>query len=316
MKFFTLIPQNTHIDFIGKFKYFFAFSVIAFIAVIWGVVQNGLNFGVDFTGGAVIQAKFQSPQSAEDVRKLVANLGEEDASVVALGNDNTEYLITSRAHGTREQDSQNPLNKRLTEKMGSAVQILSVDVVGPKVGKDLKKAALLSLFYSILAIAVYIWLRFDFRFAPGATLAMVHDLVMATGFYLLTGKEFSITAIAALLTIAGYSVNDTIVIYDRVREMYKLGGNALPLGETINKAINATLSRTILTAVLTLLSVIPIAIFCSGEIQSFAMAMAFGIFVGIYSTIYIASPFTIYVAKFMERKEEARSTPRTAKVKA
>lgn len=315
MKFFTLIPQNTNIDFIGKFKYFFAFSVLAFAAVIWGVARNGLNFGVDFTGGAVIQVKFQSPQTAEEVRKLVATLGEEDASVVALGSENTEYLITSRAHGTKEQDSQNPLNKRLSEKLSSSIQILSVDVVGPKVGKDLKKAALLSLFYSILAIAIYIWLRFDFRFAPGATVAMVHDLVMATGFYLLTGKEFSITAIAALLTIAGYSVNDTIVIYDRVREMYKLGGSALPLGETINKAINATLSRTILTAVLTLLSVIPIAIFCTGEIQSFAMAMAFGIFVGIYSTIYIASPFTIYVARFMERKEETRSTPRAAKVK-
>jgi len=317
MKFFSLIPQDTQIDFIGKFKYFFAFSMITLMAVIWGVARNGLNFGVDFTGGAVIQAKFQTPHTAEKVRALVSELGENDASVVALGNDNLEYLITSRTHGTKESDTQNPLNRRLTEKLGNQIQILSVDVVGPKVGKDLKKAALLSLLYSILAIAVYIWLRFDFRFAPGATIAMVHDLVMATGFYLLTGKEFSITAIAALLTIAGYSVNDTIVIYDRVREMYKLGGKGLPLAETINKAINATLSRTILTAVLTLLSVIPIAIFCSGEIQSFAMAMAFGIFVGIYSTIYIASPFTIYVAKFMERREESRaSAPRPAKAKA
>lgn len=316
MKFFTLIPNNTNIDFIGKFKYFMSFSVLAFIAVIWGVSQKGLNFGVDFTGGTVIQVKFQSPQTAESVRKLVSELGEEDASVVALGSESTEYLITSRKQEIKPKDGSASLNQRISEKLGPQAQILSVDVVGPKVGADLKKAALLSLLYSVLLIAAYIWLRFDFRFAPGATLALVHDLIMATGFYLITGKEFTITAIAALLTIAGYSVNDTIVIYDRVREMTKLGGGSLDLPQTINKAINITLSRTILTATLTLLSVVPIAIFCKGEIQSFAQAMAFGIFVGIYSTVYIASPFTIYVDKFLERKAQSGGSARPAKAKA
>jgi preprotein translocase subunit SecF len=316
MKFFTLIPANTKIDFIGKFKYFFALSVVTFVLVIWKASQGGLNFGVDFTGGTVIQARFNKGQNAETVRNIISDLGEAEASVVALGTENTDYLITSRSHTENTDNTKTPLNQKLTEKLGSDVQILSVDVVGPKVGADLKKAAILSLVYSILLIAAYIWLRFDFRFAPGATIAMVHDLIMATGFYLLTGREFTITAIAALLTIAGYSVNDTIVIYDRVREMNKLGGGALPLAETINKAINLTLSRTILTAVLTLISVIPIAIFCTGELQSFALAMCFGIFVGIYSTIYIASPFTIYVAKFMENKEQSRTTSKPAKAKA
>ncbi|MFM8268646.1 MAG: protein translocase subunit SecF [Pseudomonadota bacterium] len=316
MKFFTLIPTNTKIDFIGKFKYFFALSLVTFVFVIWKVSTGGLNFGVDFTGGTVIQARFNKAQNAESVRKIIAELGEGEASVVSLGTENTDYLITSRSHADNDESGKNLLNQKLTQKLGSDVQILSVDVVGPKVGAELKKAAILSLVYSILLIAAYIWLRFDFRFAPGATIAMVHDLIMATGFYLLTGREFTITAIAALLTIAGYSVNDTIVIYDRVREMNKAGGNALPLPETINKAINLTLSRTILTAALTLISVIPIAIFCTGELQSFALAMCFGIFVGIYSTIYIASPFTIYVAKFLENKEQTRTTSRTAKVKA
>lgn len=316
MKFFTLLPTNTKIDFIGKFKYFFALSLIAFVFVIWKVSTGGLNFGVDFTGGTVIQARFTKAQNVEAVRKIITELGEAEASVVSLGTENTDYLITSRSHGEGAANASNPLNQRLTQKLGSDVQVLSVDVVGPKVGAELKKAAILSLVYSILLIAAYIWLRFDFRFAPGATIAMVHDLIMATGFYLLTGREFTITAIAALLTIAGYSVNDTIVIYDRVREMNKLGGNALPLPETINKAINLTLSRTILTAVLTLISVVPIAIFCTGELQSFAIAMCFGIFVGIYSTIYIASPFTIYVAKFLENKEQSRGTSRPAKAKA
>lgn len=317
MKFFTLIPNNPNLDFIGKFKYFFAFSMIALVAVLWGLYSKGLNLGVDFTGGTVIQVKFQSPQTAETVRKLVLELGDQEASVVALGTENQEYLITSRNHESKTQDgASQPLSQKLSQKLGSEIQILSVDVVGPKVGADLKKAAILSLIYSILLIAAYIWLRFDFRFAPGATLAMLHDLIMATGFYLITGKEFTITAIAALLTIAGYSVNDTIVIYDRVREMTRLSGNSMPLGETINKAINLTLSRTVLTATLTLISVVPIAIFCSGEIQSFAIAIAFGILVGIYSTVYIASPFTIYVAGWLEKKEQKQSGHGTRPVKA
>jgi preprotein translocase subunit SecF len=143
---------------------------------------------------------------------------------------------------------------------------------------------------------------------------MVHDLVMATGFYMLTGREFTITAIAAMLTIAGYSVNDTIVVYDRVREMLRQGGANMPLSQTINKAINLTLSRTILTSLVTFISVVPIIILCKGEIQSFAIAMCFGIFVGTYSTVYIASPFTIYVEKFLDaRSGKSKSSRPTSK---
>lgn len=311
MKFFSLIPKDTQIDFVGKFKYFLIFSLIALIAVVVGIAKKGLNFGVDFTGGTVIQAQFTQAKTAESVRSLMVELGDKDASVVALGNQNTDYLITSRS-----QSQVKPLNERLLEKEGSGVQIQSVDVVGPKVGADLKKAAVLSLVYSILLIAAYIWLRFDFRFAPGATVAMLHDLVMATGFYLLTGKEFTITAIAALLTIAGYSVNDTIVIYDRVREMVKVGGSSLPLDQTINKALNLTLSRTVITALSTLLSLIPITLFCTGEIQAFAQAIAIGILVGIYSTVFIASPFTIYVDEWIKRREGNSSKLKSARAKA
>ena len=289
--------------------------MIAFVFVIWKVSTGALNFGVDFTGGSVLQIRFKEAQTSEKVRALITELGDADASVVALGTESTDFLITSR-RTEGQADARTQLGGRITQKMGDQVQVLSADVVGPKVGAELKKAAILSLIYSVLLISAYIWLRFDFRFAPGATLAMIHDLVMATGFYILTGKEFTITAIAALLTIAGYSVNDTIVIYDRVREMNKQGGNSLPLPETLNKALNLTLSRTLLTALLTLLSVVPIAIFCTGELQSFAMAMCFGIFVGIYSTIYIASPFTIYVAKFLEKREQSRGNMKPAKAKA
>jgi preprotein translocase subunit SecF len=319
-KYLHLVPNNLSLDFIGKFKYFIIFSMVMLIAIVVGLWTHGLNYGIDFTGGTVMRIKFNQSHSAESVRKIMEELGEGDASVVSLGEANQEFMITSRkAKDEKESKNTVPINTRFVAKVGAdQVTIQSVDVVGPKVGAELKAAALRSLFYSVILITIYIWLRFDVRFAPGATLAMVHDLVMATGFYMLTGREFTITAIAALLTIAGYSVNDTIVVYDRVREMLKQGGNNLPLPQTINKAINLTLSRTVLTSLVTFISIVPIILLCKGEIQSFAIAMCFGIFVGTYSTMYIASPFTIYVERILEsrngKSKSSRPTPKPAVV--
>jgi preprotein translocase subunit SecF len=314
MGFFQIIRPDTNFDFIGKFKYFLAFSILALLGVLAGMWTKGLNYGIDFTGGTAVQVRFSSPMAPDKVRQIVADAGEPDASVVASGTEGTDYLITARTVG--ETTDQSPLDKRLLAKTApGTLTIQSTDIVGPKVGADLKHAALMSLFYSIILITLYIWLRFDMRFAPGATVAMVHDLSMATGFYLLTGTEFSITAIAALLTIAGWSVNDTIVIYDRVRDMLKKGGDAMPLPSLINKAINITLSRTFLTAGLTFLSILPVAIFCKGELRSFAIAMIFGIVVGTYSTIYIAAPLTIYVDRFFatrEKNPKVKTKPATA----
>lgn len=301
MKFFQIVPTNTNINFINKFPIFMAFSVLSLVVVIGAISTKGLNYGIDFTGGTVMQVKYHTPTKIEDVRETVNSLGDLDSSVVGLGTEGTEYLITARA--VHLESNKAPLKQQLTDKVGAdKISVLSAEVVGPKVGQELKLAALRSLFYSVILITIYIWLRFDFRFAPGATIAMVHDLIMCAGFYYFTGREFTITAVAALLTIAGYSVNDTIVVYDRVREMFKRSGEDLPLPETINKAVNLTLSRTLLTSGVTFISIIPIIFFCKGEIQSFAMAMCFGIFVGTYSTVYIASPFTIYVQKFMDSK--------------
>jgi preprotein translocase subunit SecF len=303
MKFFQIIPTVTNFNFIDKFKYFIIFSIISAIGVLALIFTKGFNYGIDFTGGTVIQLEFTAQKSAEEVRKIFDELGEHDASVVQLGTTNTEYLITTRTVANPKSDT--ALNHRLLKKVGETnVKIKKVDIVGPKVGAELKMASLRALIYSIILITIYIWFRFDIRFAPGATFAMLHDLFLSSGFYLLTGREFTITAVAALLTIAGYSVNDTIVVYDRVREIIKKGGDHLPLGQTINKAINLTLSRTLLTSLVTLISIVPIIFFTTGELQSFAIAMCFGIFVGTYSTIYIASPFTIYVEKFLERRKK------------
>jgi preprotein translocase subunit SecF len=250
----------------------------------------------------VVQVKFAKPTTAEEARRLVTAAGEPDAVVAGLGKEGLEYLITAQTH--METKSTDSLPQRLVKQAGAGnLTIQQVDIVGPKVGAELKLAAIRSLLYSVLLITIYIWMRFDLKFAPGATVAMVHDIIIVAGYYMLFGKEFTITAVAALLTIAGYSVNDTIVIYDRVREILKNVGGGADLRSAINKAINVTLSRTTLTSGVTMISIIPIAIFCTGEIKDFAEAMLIGILVGTYSTIYVAAPLTVYVQRFLEKDE-------------
>jgi preprotein translocase subunit SecF len=183
---------------------------------------------------------------------------------------------------------------------------LRVDYVGPQVGKQLRNKGILALLYAMFAILVYVAFRFDFKFGPGALVAMVHDTIMVAGYYLVSRREFNLTSIAALLTIIGYSINDTIVIYDRIREeMARFKGK--PMAEIINIAINETLARTLLTSGVTALSLIGLLIFGVGEIWDFAMAMMVGLVVGTYSTIYIASPLTLWLderAAARERREK------------
>jgi preprotein translocase subunit SecF len=311
MKFFELVPNHKDINFTGKFKVFIVLSMSLSAISVASMFIKGFNFGIDFTGGTSIEMKFKDAKKIEDVRKLMDAVGAPDASVVSMDQTGFEYLITAR---TAHQSS-NPVSlpKQIVDKAGAdQVTIIHADIVGPKVGSELKASALRSLVYTLLIIMVYIWFRFDFKFAPGATVAMVHDMTLAGGYYVLTQHEFDITAIAALLTIAGYSVNDTIVVYDRVREMIKAGVGSQSLEATVNKAINLTLSRTVITSGATFITVIPIAVICEGPIKDFAQTMLLGIFVGTYSTYYIAAPMTIYVEKFL--KKRAPKTGRVATV--
>jgi preprotein translocase subunit SecF len=179
-----------------------------------------------------------------------------------------------------------------------------IDYVGPQVGKELRNKGIAALLYSMVAILLYVAFRFDLKFAPGAVLAMIHDVIMVAGYYLVTRREFNLTSIAALLTVTGYSINDTIVIYDRIREeMAKFRGKPLP--DIINIAVNETLSRTILTSGVTALSLVGLLIFGVGEIWDFAMAMLVGIIVGTYSSVYIASPLTIWIDQRAAARDRA-----------
>ncbi len=188
-----------------------------------------------------------------------------------------------------------------------------VDYVGPQVGKQLRNKGIMSLIYAMVAILIYVAFRFDFKFGPGALVAMVHDVIMVSGYFLITRREFNLTSIAVLLTVIGYSINDTIVVYDRIREeMVRYKGKPLP--EIINIAVNDTLSRTILTSGVTALSLVGLLIFGVGEIWDFAMAMLVGIIVGTYSSVYIASPLTIWLDQRAAAKERAGKSGMKAKV--
>ncbi len=249
------------------------------------------------TPAAIKQAVEGSGTGVQEVRALgEAQGGGFDYQVVASGMADKVYAAMSQ--GLQAPDFE---QRR-------------VDYVGPQVGKQLRNRGIMALLYAMVAILVYVAFRFDFKFGPGALLAMLHDVVMVAGFYLVSQREFNLTSIAALLTVIGYSVNDTIVIYDRIREdMGKYKGKPLP--EVINIAVNDTLARTLLTSLVTSLSLVGLLIFGVGEIWDFAMAMLVGILVGTYSSVYLASPLTIWLderAAAREARAKGGMKPKTA----
>ena len=240
----------------------------------------------------IINLRSERDLSAEQIRQAVEGAG--------TGVDEVRELGQAQGGGFDYQIVARGMADRIRGALMQGVQgepdfeMRRTEYVGPQVGKQLRNRGIMALVYSMVAILIYVAFRFDFKFGPGALLAMLHDVVMVSGFYLFSRAEFGLTAIAALLTIVGYSINDTIVIYDRIREdMVKFKGK--PFAEVINIAINDTLGRTILTSGTTALSLIGLLIFGVGEIRDFAWAMLVGILVGTYSTIYIASPLTIWL---------------------
>jgi preprotein translocase subunit SecF len=250
-------------------------------------LDNGLiNFRSDqkLSAQAIQSAVQGSGTGVKEVRELgAAQSGGEDYQVVASGM--ADKIYSALAKGESKPD----------------FQMRRVDYVGPQVGKQLRNRGIMALLYAMIMILVYVAFRFDFKFAPGGVVAMIHDVIMVSGYYLVTRREFNLTSIAVLLTITGYSINDTIVVYDRIREeMVRYKGK--PLAEIINIAVNDTLARTILTSGVTAISLIGLLIFGVGEIWDFAAAMMVGIIVGTYSSVYIASPLTIWLDEREARK--------------
>jgi len=300
-----LIKPDININFIGYVKGALIFSLIVIcISLISLLIKGGPRYGIDFEGGTLVQVKFFNEVDISEVRVALDNLTIEGLSVQEFGEkEANEYLITmKKTTGELEGLSEN-VKTALKNRFGrESLEVRRVEMVGPKVGKDLRKKGMLAVTFSILGMLIYIWWRFELRFGVGAILCLIHDVTITLGALSLTNKAVDLPIIAALLTVVGYSVNDTIIISDRIRENLKKMSRGR-LRDIVNKSINQTLSRTCITAGTTLMVVIAL-FFLGGEvIHDFAFTLLVGICVGTYSSIFIASPLLIVWERLFPKKK-------------
>ncbi|MCH8934022.1 MAG: protein translocase subunit SecF [Nitrospinae bacterium] len=289
-----LIKPQTHIDFMGKFKPALMFSALLILAGVVSIfMHGGLKFGIDFAGGTLVQLKFENPPAIESIRSGLKEIGLADSTIQEFGSPDTILIRVERSEGKLEEMGSR-IKESLEQTRGfTGITIERVEMVGPKVGKDLRQKALLSIVYAIIAIVIYISWRFEFQYAIAAIIALIHDVLITIGAFSMLDKEFTLVLVAAFLTIIGYSLNDTIVIFDRIRENTRRRSKE-PLRDIINTSINQTLSRTLLTSGTTLM-VVAALFFLGGEIiHDFSFALLVGVVIGTYSSIFIASVFLVY----------------------
>jgi preprotein translocase subunit SecF len=311
-----VVPPGTNIDFIGKWKICVCISsAIILISLVAAFPQvRGIKLGLDFAGGVEMLVRFPAGMKADEgmIRSAVTSVGAKDPAVVRFSEgDAQDFLVRFQSETTGEKgELVDTIRDALTQQVGKA-EIQRVDFVGPRVGKELRRDGLLAVGVSCIFILIYIAFRFSTRFAPGAVIALFHDIVITAGVFVLLGREFDLTVLAALLAILGYSLNDTIIVYDRIRENMAVHTKH-DLAALLNLSVNQTLSRTLLTSGATMLAVLAL-LFLGGEvIRPFAMAMVIGIFVGTYSSIYIAAP-TLLVLEERFGKEKSKKTAPPAK---
>jgi preprotein translocase subunit SecF len=301
-----LIKPNSNINFVGRIKTALIFSLVLIgISLLSLLIKGGPRYGIDFEGGTLVQVKFFNVVDIGSVRTALDSLAIEGLSVQEFGEkDAQEYLISMKKTTGELQGVEDTVKGALTDTFGSdALEVRRVEMVGPKVGKDLRKKGMLAVTFSILGMLIYIWWRFELRFGVGAIFCLIHDVCITLGALSLTNKPVDLPIIAALLTVVGYSVNDTIIISDRIREnLKKMGRGRLP--DIVNKSINQTLSRTCITAGTTLMVVVAL-FFLGGEvIHDFAFTLLVGIIAGTYSSIFIASPLLIVWEKLFPHKKK------------
>jgi preprotein translocase subunit SecF len=301
-----LITPNTTIDFVGKTKWALLFSLTLMgISVLSLIIRGGPRYGLDFEGGTLVQIKFLSKVTIGEVRAAVDTLSIEEVSVQEFGEkDANEYLISMKKTTEELQGLSDKVRVALQNKFGAeSLEVRRVEVVGPKVGKDLREKGMLAVVLSLVGMLIYIWFRFELRFGVGAVLCLFHDVTITVGAFSILNKPIDLIIVAALLTIIGYSINDTIVVCDRVRENIKKMSSK-SLSEIINVSLNQTLSRTILTNA-TVIMVLIVLFFFGGEVlHDFAFSLLVGCFFGTYSTVYIAGPLVIYWEKFFPKKKK------------
>ena len=301
-----IVPDNTHFDFTQFRRISFPISAILSIVAITLFFTHGLNFGIDFKGGTLMEVKAKSGSAdIAQMRATLGGLGLGDIQLQQFGGPD-EVLIRVAEQPGGDAAQQQAVQK-VRGALGDAVDYRRVEVVGPRVSGELLAYGMLGLMLAIIAILIYLWFRFEWQFALGAMIANVHDIVLTIGFMSISQVDFDLTSIAALLTILGYSLNDTVVIYDRIREMLRRY-KKMPMPELLNESINSTLSRSIITHVTVTLALLALLVFGGNAIHSFTAVMMFGVvLVGTYTSIFIAAPILIYLGVGTSRADAPES---------
>ncbi len=293
-----LIKPSINIDFLGKSKPFVVASTIAALLSIVALFTKGLNYGIDFTGGAEVQVKVPATWDTSKIRTVLESGGLGEASVVQIGEpQDHEFLLKLQRPAEKlslvSAEVEDVFKKNAEAK---TFEIVRVDVVGPQAGANLRSSAVLSIFYAAIGILIYIAIRFDFKYAPGVVRALLVDVIITLGIWVMLQKEFNLTVLAGLLTLAGYSCNDTIVIYDRIRDYSKTHSD-WTIEQAINRSINQNLGRTFLTVICTLFVVVSIWLLGGPVLSDFGLTLLIGMAISVFSTIFVANPMVLYMEK-------------------
>ncbi len=305
-------PNSGKIDFVGKVGLFGGISAVLTIGFLIYLFVHGLNYGIDFAGGTEMQVRFAKPTSIEDLRKTFNGLNLKHFELQQFGGESEFTIRFQVPEGKTEKETNDTLQKTIAEAkeaIGTQFKdnepnILRVDSVGPQVGAELQRNGFLAVFYCLLVILIYVAMRFDYKYSPGAVICLFHDAVMALGVYVLVGKEVNVPILAAIMTLIGFSLNDTIVVFDRIRETedhYKDKG----IRFIINKAINDMLWRTIITSGTTFVSAMALWLFAGGTVSDIAFVLVVGIITGTYSSIYVAAPLVLFVERMRSKRVHA-----------
>jgi preprotein translocase subunit SecF len=298
MKLLRIVPDDTKFPFMSFRRVSFPFSALLSVVAVLCFFFVSMNFGIDFTGGTLVEMQAKSGKSDIGAVRATANeLNVGEVEVQEFGERGDVSIRFGLQPGANQQDrerAQQSAQERVRTAFEKDYDFRRVEVVGPRVSGELVQSGTLGVVLSIVGVLIYLWFRFEWQFAVGAVIATLHDLVLTIGFFAVTQIEFNMTSIAAILTIVGYSLNDTVVVFDRIRELLRRY-KKMPVEDLLDLSINSTLSRTIMTSVTTTLALLALVLFGGQVISSFSWAMIFGVVIGTYSSIFIAAPVLIYL---------------------
>ena len=292
MPILRIIKSATNINFMRIKKLTLFISTILFLLSLSLIFIKGLNLGIDFTGGSLIEVRFKENIDLNNLRTKMNKLNLGEIQLQTIGNEN-DIIFKVQDNKNKQTETVQIIKESLNDQ---SVEYRRTEFVGPKVGSELVNAGIIAVIFSLIGILIYIWIRFQWNFALGAIIALIHDVVLTLGFFSVLQLEFNLATVAAVLTIAGYSINDTVVIYDRVRDSMRKY-KQITFDEVINISLNSTLSRTLMTSLTTLLALIALLTFGGIVISSFIIALIWGVLIGTYSSIYVASPILTYLKK-------------------